>query len=221
MNDYTVYMHVFPNNKKYIGITRQEPKKRYRGGSYYYTQVVGKAIKKYGWANIEHKIIYTNLTKEEAEKYEQELIKKHKTIQKEYGYNISIGGNVGQRNNYMSKEARNFVDKIRSIGYDDAKKIIKWWQFLCEDELEAKVFNNAYKYVDEVMKNSFISSSGDWAISNVKKMGAINVYLEAWQNDWTPECAKYNSKYYLENSENIIWNSIFDNDNWKMKEKIS
>lgn len=221
MNDYTVYMHVFPNSKKYIGITRQEPKKRYGGGYHYHTQVVGKAIKKYGWENIEHKIMYSNLTKEEAEKREQELIKKYKTIRKEYGYNISIGGNVGQRNSYMSKEARNFVDEIRDIGYDDLKKIIKWWQFLCKDELEAKVFNNAYRYVDEIVKKQPNYFQYCDSLGKARKAGAINVYLEAWQNDWTPECAKYNAKYYLENSENIIWNSIFNNDNWKMKEKIS
>lgn len=222
MKDYTVYMHIFPNNKKYIGITRQDVKKRFGGGYHYNTQVVGKAIKKYGWKNIEHKILYTNLTKEEAEQYEQKLIKKYKTIQKEYGYNISVGGNVGKRNNYMCKEACNFIEEIRGIGYEDIKKIIKWWQFLCKDNLEAKVFNNAYKYVDETIKKENIDEEKDKFLFKVIKTEAINIYLEAWQNDWTPQCAQYNSKYFLKNSEDIIYNSIFSKkDDWKLKIKIS
>lgn len=52
------------------------------------------AIQKYNWNNIKHEILYTNLSKEEAEQKEIELIKKYKSNNNKYGYNIFDGGNV-------------------------------------------------------------------------------------------------------------------------------
>ena len=53
MGLYSVYIHIFPNQKVYIGITKQEVKKRWKLGEGYKGQdYVYKAIKKYGWANI-------------------------------------------------------------------------------------------------------------------------------------------------------------------------
>ena len=92
---YTVYMHICPNNKKYIGITCQEPEKRWsRGSGYYSNKHFYNAIRKYGWDNIQHKILYKNLTKEQAETKEIELIAKNKSNNRKYGYNIQNGGNT-------------------------------------------------------------------------------------------------------------------------------
>ena len=111
-HNYKVYMHVCPNNKKYIGITKQEPKYRWgHGTNYSNNKYFTNAIKKYNWENIEHKILYEHLTKKEAEQKEIELISYYKTIQSEYGYNILKGGNVS---NGLSNETRKIIaDKIR------------------------------------------------------------------------------------------------------------
>ena len=94
-NTYTVYMHICPNSKKYIGITKLNPKDRWKNGKSYKNCILfNRAIEKYKWKNIEHKILYTNLTKEEAEQKEIELIAYYKSNQKEYGYNIENGGHV-------------------------------------------------------------------------------------------------------------------------------
>lgn len=65
---YTVYMHVCPNNKRYIGITKREPSARwghngigYKRNTHFYN-----AIKLYGWENIKHIIIATDLTLQDA-----------------------------------------------------------------------------------------------------------------------------------------------------------
>lgn len=50
------------------------------------------AICKYGWENVKHEIIASNLTKEEAENFEILLIDKLKSNQRDYGYNIANGG---------------------------------------------------------------------------------------------------------------------------------
>lgn len=91
--NWTVYMHITPNNKRYIGITSQIPSKRWRNGKGYKKCLFLNAIKKYGWNNIKHEILFDNLTKEEAEQKEIELIAFYKSNQREFGYNIENGGN--------------------------------------------------------------------------------------------------------------------------------
>lgn len=92
---YTVYMHIFPNGKCYIGITKQDPpSKRWNRGSGYYEQPKMKsAIKKYKWRNITHKIIASDLTLEQAAELERRLIREYDSIKN--GYNITYGGEGG------------------------------------------------------------------------------------------------------------------------------
>lgn len=93
--NYIVYCHVFPNNKKYFGITCQGWKKRWgKGGIGYKGQLVYNAIEKYGWYNTKHYILFKNLTKEEAEQKEIELIARYNTTDRKYGYNVSAGGDT-------------------------------------------------------------------------------------------------------------------------------
>lgn len=94
MNNYYVYMHISPNDKKYIGITKQIPQRRWRknGQGYKGNTYFSKAIKKYGWDNFKHEILYYGLTQKEAEQKEMELIAKYKTSNCKYGYNLDNGG---------------------------------------------------------------------------------------------------------------------------------
>ena len=67
---------------------------------------------KYGWDNFSHEILFSGLTKEEAEQKEIELIAMYKSNQREFGYNIDNGGNsVGK----MSEET---IQKLRNIHKD-------------------------------------------------------------------------------------------------------
>ena len=104
---YCVYMHRNKiNDKKYIGITCRKPEHRWgKDGHSYKGQVFKKAIDKYGWNNFDHVILFNELSAEDAYKKEQELIKLYKSNQKEFGYNLSVGGehgSTGYLNNSMS-----------------------------------------------------------------------------------------------------------------------
>lgn len=93
--NYTVYQHKMPNGKRYIGITSLEPNKRWLNGrGYKQNTYLYNAIKKYGWENIEHSIIKTNLTKEEAEQMEKDLISYFHSNEHELGYNWASGGSA-------------------------------------------------------------------------------------------------------------------------------
>lgn len=103
---YTVYMHVNKTNgKKYVGITCQaNPKRRWAKGEGYKQQKrFYNAIKCYGFDGFEHLILEEGLTKEQAEEKEQEYIKKYKSNDLRYGYNIENGGHV---NKYTDEQRR-------------------------------------------------------------------------------------------------------------------
>lgn len=89
---YVVYRHIFPNGKSYIGITCAKPYYyRWRAGSSYNRQPkVYNAIKKYGWENVRHELLYERLSQEDANRIEREMIAKFDSVNK--GYNVSTGG---------------------------------------------------------------------------------------------------------------------------------
>ena len=74
-NNYCIYAHISPSNKAYIGITCQKPNRRWHGGSGYREQPkFYNAIKKYGWDNFKHIILFENLTESQACELETKLI---------------------------------------------------------------------------------------------------------------------------------------------------
>lgn len=110
---YSVYAHVSPSGKMYIGITKCKLKDRWRNGAGYWSNShFSSAIKKYGWENIKHAILFMRLTKEEAEQKEREMISKFRTTDRTRGYNIESGGSL---NKVVSQETREKLRK-RSTG---------------------------------------------------------------------------------------------------------
>lgn len=136
--NFKVYMHKNKmNGKVYIGITGQKLKYRWREGKGYKgCRAFNAAIKKYGWDTFEHMLLLDNLTKEEVEEKEIELIKKYKSNKKGYGYNISNGGStIGSH----SEETKKILsEKAKGRKSKNAKKVI------CENI----VFENANKCAD-------------------------------------------------------------------------
>lgn len=92
---YKVYRHTCPNGKIYIGITSQaDINRRWQNGYGYHNNVLFyRAIKKYGWNNIRHEILFDRLSKSQAEDKEIQLIRELKSDNPQYGYNIENGGN--------------------------------------------------------------------------------------------------------------------------------
>lgn len=86
LQTYVVYEFTFPDGKKYYGRT-YNVEARWQGGRGYKTQKVGKAIEKFGWENVEKRIIAENLTKENAEMIERSLIKGTNSDLELLGYN--------------------------------------------------------------------------------------------------------------------------------------
>ena len=89
--NWIVYQHISPNGKSYIGITQQDPFKRWKNGSGYYKQKkFYNAIKKYGWENFQHNILKENICEEAASYWEKYYIKEFNSYYN--GYNATEGG---------------------------------------------------------------------------------------------------------------------------------
>ena len=115
-NMYSVYVHTSPSNKQYVGITRQEPEHRWNYGfGYENNRYFFRAIKKYGWNNFRHEILYTNLSHILALQIEVELIAKYDSFIN--GYNMSPGGE-GLPGRPLPIEAQNKAALTRSHAVD-------------------------------------------------------------------------------------------------------
>lgn len=122
---YCVYCHTNKiNGKKYIGITKQTPDKRWKNENGYSSQHFSRAIQKYGWNNFEHTILMNNLTKNQACYYERFYIKKYETTLPEKGYNETLGGDGGgMYNKHHTQEAREKISEARKIiGFSETHK---------------------------------------------------------------------------------------------------
>ena len=111
--DYIVYKHTNKiNGKVYIGQTYNLYERwRCQGKNYFSSIKFFNAIKKYGWDNFTHEVLYTNLNKEAADKLEKELIIKYDSIKN--GYNLKEGGSRGD----LSQESLLKMSKSLKRGY--------------------------------------------------------------------------------------------------------
>lgn len=108
---YCVYVHRNKiNGKIYIGQTCQKPERRWKNGegykcsSYFY-----HAIQKYGWYNFEHIVVLNGLSFEDANYFEEILIKKFDSMNPNKGYNLQSGGD----GHIYSEQARQNMSQSR------------------------------------------------------------------------------------------------------------
>lgn len=119
---YKVYVHVFPNGKKYVGITRQKLNRRWRKGRSYSSNIrMTNAINKYGWDNIEHIVLYSGLSASEAERIEKSLIAEWNLMDERYGYNYAEGGS---HPNHSDRTKAKIGQK--SLGRRHTKEFKEW-----------------------------------------------------------------------------------------------
>ena len=70
---YYCYCHITPDEMFYIGMSKEQPSKRWQPSSYKDCSL-GPYIDEYGWNNIRHIVLKDGLTKEQAEQLEDLLI---------------------------------------------------------------------------------------------------------------------------------------------------
>jgi group I intron endonuclease len=150
---YTIYVHISPHNKYYVGITSQDINRRWQNGYGYRNQkLFYRAIEKYGWNNFQHEIIATNITEEEAKNFEIILIRELKSSDKKYGYNLSLGGESsnGYKHTDEVKEICRLASKKRVVTEETKRKLslANKNQKISEEHLE-KLQEGKRKYIEE------------------------------------------------------------------------
>ena len=93
INNYSLYRHTSPSGKVYIGITSQNVEHRWNHGRGYMNVKKGpfkSTIIKYGWDNIKHEVLFSDLTESLAKHLEIELIRHYKNLG--ISLNITDGG---------------------------------------------------------------------------------------------------------------------------------
>lgn len=166
---YCVYMHTFPNGKIYIGITCVKPIYRWgKDGAGYKPKKEGSsriwnAIKKYGWNNVIHEILYSDLTEEEACLKEAELIDLYKSNNINFGYNISPGGG----SHALAEETKQKIsDARKGNNYGMIGENAPFYGHYHTEDAKVKIsnamsgVNNPFygkKHTDEVIENEVIS----------------------------------------------------------------
>lgn len=164
-NNWTVYIHIISKevsgyewDKYYVGITSQNPKRRwgsgygYKGNVYFY-----RSIQKYGWENISHEIIAEHLTLDEACNMEISLIKALNANLYQYGYNLTEGGDTYLHRSYKGENN------------PQAKKIYKFdknFNFIEEfnSSIEADIVTNSHSA--EAARDGYSSGGFYWAREN-------------------------------------------------------
>lgn len=121
---YKIYLHISPSGGVYVGQTKQKCSKRWRNGSgYKCNRHLQNAISKYGWGNIQHIVLFDNLTKDEADTYEIGLIK---AFRKYNCYNITDGGEGLHTIDEYTRKKMGYANKgIRRSPSTEFKKGVK------------------------------------------------------------------------------------------------
>ena len=150
---YIVYEHIFPNGMVYVGLTSNDPEKRWgKNGCRYKNKKFYDDIKNYVWENIEHKIIKSNLTVDEAIRIEKELILKYK--ENGVSYNISNGGELGLEDiamftykgkTYTAKELIKF-SKVSGLTAHDITTRVNHHGWSIEEALTKPKMKKDYMY---------------------------------------------------------------------------
>lgn len=189
-NTYCVYMHTSPSGKRYIGITGQKPKDRWKNGNGYKNNTYFKnAVKKYGWENIEHTILFSSLDKKDACRLEQICIMLFKSNDRRYGYNRSIGGEnsslgvvkTQEEKNQISIRTKRYYDnnpeaKIsKSIEYSkrckDNPEIRKWLSFIASEGAK-KYMKPVYCYETDLVYSCARTAGEELGIKTIEHIRA-------------------------------------------------
>ena len=187
---FIVYKHTSPSGKVYIGITSKSVEERWNSGKgYSKNKYFYRAIQKYGWDNFKHKILFENLTKEEACQKEIELIAEYKSNNPEFGYNIASGGEFNSgftfhhteetkrkignasRGHITSEEQKQKISKARKGIFkhtSEAKEKLRQVALNMTDEQKQKI-SNSVKQAWKDGRYDNIKFNGD----NIFKKGHI------------------------------------------------
>lgn len=196
--NYKLYVHIVPNGKRYYGITNQSANGRWRNGEGYKTQVFYRAISKYGWDNIEHIVIYDDLTEDEAKILEQYYIQWYDTTNSNYGYNISLGGD-GSNHSEETKKKISEANKGKHHTEETKKKLSEAHKGKISPRKGVELSKETKQKLSKIHKGKQISEKQKQKISNTLKGKQVSEdtkkkMSEATKGEKNPMYGKHHSE---------------------------
>lgn len=193
MNNWTLYEHISPSGKIYVGITSKRATLRWgNDGSRYLFKAKGKfvhpyfaqAIIKYGWNNFKHNIIASNLGEMTAKNMEKDLIAFNKA--KGISYNITDGGDgrLGTTFNH-SEESKHLISiNHRRVQTEATKKKISNLQLgkkfpQWRKDLLSKAHNSEKISVKQYSKDGILIASYNSIMDAERSTGIANGNISA------------------------------------------
>lgn len=147
---WSLYRHISPEGKIYVGITSAPPKERWAKG-YKDNRKLQEAIRKYGFNNFEHEVMMTNLTKEAAIRKEIEFI----SLYKSYGisYNIDNGGFCAGKRSDETREIlrQKAIGHKRNLG---SHRTIEQRKRMSEAQIGKKHTEETKRKISEINKGN-------------------------------------------------------------------
>ena len=153
---YIVYVHITPDGLHYYGVSI-DTKQRWRGNGYNYKRTsLRPYIEKFGWKNIQHIVLFENLSKEDALSIEDSLIvsgwEKGNCINKNRSGKISKEENY--RREYDQQYREKNKDKIKEQTkqyYEDNKDKIKQYREQNKEQIMEKQKQYYEKNKDKII----------------------------------------------------------------------
>ena len=198
---YTVYMFIFQNGKKYVGITIREKEKRkleHLSCSRIVKPkyMVHRAIKLHGEDSFEMVTLAETNNKEELKELEVKYIQEHNTyFENGFGYNMTLGGegNFGYK---FTDEIRQKMSLIRKELLKNNPEIVEKWKITMKNFWTVeKRFAMSILKKEQIKNNPQITekwreSRGDWTEEEKEKQSLLK--KEQYRNN--PELGKEISK---------------------------
>ena len=171
---YTVYKHTNTiNGKVYIGITRQAVERRWQRGAGYAGTYFGNAIAKYGWDNFFHEVLFSGLSKDAACKVEMALIKAYKSNEREFGYNISEGGETADA--VKSKYGKDHPNSLRVKRIDPNTKETVIFESIADAERDMHINHRGIGKACRGISQTYMGYIWEYADKKFDKKPAVGV----------------------------------------------
>ncbi len=124
--NYTIYRHITPSGKSYVGITRMKylsQRFKKNGIGYKSCPLFYKAIQKYGWDNIKHEILEQNVTEDKIDEREKYWISYYQSNNRTFGYNIEEGGYCVRTFSPETRKKISDAKKGKSLSLEHRRKL--------------------------------------------------------------------------------------------------
>ena len=192
-NNYSVYQHVTPDGFFYFGQSQNVERRWSNNGSSYKETALQPYIEKFGWDNIQHIVLYENLTYEDALKIEDSLIisgwEKGNCINKRRSGNISKEEdyNKNQSKQYYETNKGQILERHKQYYEQNKDKKLEYQQQYREQN------KNKIKQYYETNKGQILERQKQYYETN---KGQILEQKQQYREKNKDKIQEYNRQYY-------------------------